>query len=204
MTPSPAAPARERLVQQIRFIVEVDRLKEIFRQTVLVHSRRPENDAEHSWHLCLIVLTLAEHANWPRLDVLRVLKMLILHDLVEIDAGDTFAYDTAAMAHQHEREAVAADRIFGLLPADQAREFRALWDEFEARQTREAKFAAAVDRFQPMLLNCHTEGAAWRKHGVTRDRVLARNSYIAEGSAALWAYAEHMIADTVAAGHLAE
>jgi putative hydrolase of HD superfamily len=194
--------ARERLAQQIRFIIEVDCLKEIFRQTVLINSRRPENDAEHSWHLCLIVITLAEHANSPQLNVLRVLQMLILHDLVEIDAGDTFAYDTLAMAGQHDREAVAADRIFGLLPADQALEFRALWDEFEARQTPEAKFAAAVDRFQPMLLNCRTEGAAWRKHGITRDRVIARNSYIAEGSAALWDYAARMIEQTVAEGNL--
>jgi len=203
MTPSTTLPGPERLAQQIRFIVEVDKLKEILRQTLVINSRRPENDAEHSWHLCLIVLTLAEHANAPQLDVLRVLKMLILHDLVEIDAGDTFAYDTKAMADQHAREAVAADRVFGLLPPDQGREFRALWDEFEARQTPAAKFAAAVDRFQPMLLNCHTEGAAWRRHGVTRDRVLARNSYIAEGSAALWAYARKMIEETVAAGHLA-
>jgi len=203
VTPSPALPAAERLVRQIRFIIEVDKLKEIFRQTVLIHSRRPENDAEHSWHLCLLVITLAEHANAPRLDVLRVLKMVILHDLVEIDAGDTFAYDTKAMADQHAREAVAADRIFSLLPEDQGREFRALWDEFEARQTAESKFAAAVDRFQPMLLNCRTEGAAWKRHGVTRDRVLARNAHVADGSRALWAYAEQMIADTVAAGHLA-
>jgi len=203
VTPSPALPAAERLARQIRFIVEVDKLKEIFRQTVLINSRRAENDAEHSWHLCLLVITLAEHANAPLLNVLRVLKMLILHDLVEIDAGDTFAYDTKAMADQHAREAVAADRIFGLLPADQGREFRALWDEFEARQTPESKFAAAVDRFQPMLLNCRTEGAAWQRHGVTRDRVLARNAHVAEGSRALWAYAEQMIAETVAAGHLA-
>ncbi len=203
VTPSPTLPAAERLARQIRFIVEVDKLKEIFRQTVLINSRRAENDAEHSWHLCLIVITLAEHANRPQLDVLRVLQMLIVHDLVEIDAGDTFAYDTKAMADQHAREAVAADRIFGLLPPDQAREFRALWDEFEARQTPEGKFAAAVDRFQPMLLNCRTEGAAWQRHGVTRDRVLARNSHIAEGSSALWAYAQQMIEDTVAAGHLA-
>jgi putative hydrolase of HD superfamily len=195
-------PARERLARQIRFIVEVDRLKEIFRQTVLINSRRPENDAEHSWHLCLIVITLAEHANCPGLDVLRVLQMLILHDLVEIDAGDTFAYDTKAMADQHAREAVAADRIFGLLPADQASAFRALWDEFEVRQTPESRFAAAVDRFQPMLLNCRTEGAAWARHGITRDRVIARNSYIAEGSAALWEYAAKMIEEVVAAGHL--
>jgi putative hydrolase of HD superfamily len=202
-SPAPALPAHERLAQQIRFIVEVDKLKEVFRQTIVINSRRPENDAEHSWHLCLIVITLAEHANWPQLDVLRVLKMLILHDLVEIDAGDTFAYDVAAMTNQHEREAVAADRIFGLLPPDQGREFRALWDEFEARQTPEAKFAAAVDRFQPMLINCRTQGAAWRKHGVTRDRVLARNSHIVEGSTALWDLAQKMIEETVAAGNLA-
>jgi putative hydrolase of HD superfamily len=193
---------RERLARQVRFIIEVDKLKEIFRQTLVINSRRAENDAEHTWHLCLIVITLAEHANGPYLDVLRVLKMLIIHDLVEIDAGDTFAYDIEAMAHQHEREAAAADRIFGLLPPDQGYEFRTLWDEFEARQTPEAKFAAAVDRFQPMLLNCHTEGAAWRRHGVTRDRVIARNASIAEGSATLWGYAKEMVTETVAAGHL--
>src|SRR5690606_4234005 len=162
-----------RLVQQIKFIAETDKLKEIFRQTINTQSRRAENDAEHSWHLCLCVIVLAEHANAPGLDVLRVLKMVILHDLVEIDAGDTFAYDVAAMVGQHEREALAADRIFGLLPADQAADFRALWDEFEERKTPEAKFAAAVDRFQPMLLNCLTQGAAWARHGVTHDRVVA-------------------------------
>jgi putative hydrolase of HD superfamily len=192
-----------RLEQQIRFILEVDKLKEVFRQTLCTQSRRAENDAEHSWHLCLAVIVLAEHANEPRLDVLRVLKMLILHDLVEIDAGDTFAYDTARMAGQHEREARAADRIFGLLPADQAAEFRALWDEFEAKSTAEALFAAAIDRFQPCLLNCSTEGAAWQRHGVTADRVVARNSAIAEGSAALWEATHRMIEGTVAAGHLA-
>ena len=193
-----------RLAQQIRFIVEVDKLKEVFRQTLLTQSRRQENDAEHSWHLCLMVIVLAEHANTPGLDVLRVLKMLLLHDLVEIDAGDTFAYDTARMADQHEREARAADRIFGLLPADQTAEFRALWDEFEARATPEAKFAAAVDRFQPMLQNCLTEGAAWRQHGVTSDRVIARNRHIADGAAAVWDYAAQLIADAVKAGHLPE
>jgi putative hydrolase of HD superfamily len=192
-----------RLEQQIRFILEVDRLKEIFRQTVNTQSRRPENDAEHSWHICLATLVLAEHANVPGLDVLRVLKMLILHDLVEIDAGDTFAYDTAGMVNQHEREAQAADRIFGLLPADQAAEFRSYWDEFEARATPEAKFAAAMDRVQPMLLNCATEGAAWKRHGITADRVLARNGHIVEGSAAVWAEAARRIAQAVAAGHLA-
>ncbi len=198
---NPDSPAR-RIAQQIEFIAECDRLKEVFRQTVNTRSRRAENDAEHSWHLCLCVIVLAEHANAPQLDVLRVLKMLIIHDLVEIDAGDTFAYDTAAMAGQHERESIAADRIFGLLPADQARTFRALWDEFEARATPEAKFAAAVDRFQPMLLNCRTQGAAWNRHGVTHDRVVARNRHIADGCAELWQYAEKMLQEVVDAGHL--
>jgi len=191
-----------RLAQQIRFIVEVDKLKEVFRQTLLTQSRRQENDAEHSWHLCLMVLVLAEHANFPQLDVLRVLKMLLVHDLVEIDAGDTFAYDTARMADQPEREARAADRIFGLLPSDQTTEFRALWDEFEARTTPESKFAAAMDRFQPMLQNAFTEGAAWHQHGVTSDRVIARNRHIADGATAVWDYAAQMIADAVKAGHL--
>lgn len=191
-----------RLARQVAFIVEVDKLKEIFRQTHNTQSRRSENDAEHSWHLCLCVLVLAEHANSPTLDVLRVLKMVILHDLVEIDAGDTFAYDTARMADQHEREARAADRIFGLLPPDQAADFRALWDEFETKTTAEAKFAAAVDRFQPMLLNCQTEGTAWRRHGVTHDRVLARNAHVAEGCQPLWEYAVKMVQAAVDAGHL--
>jgi putative hydrolase of HD superfamily len=192
----------ERLESQVRFILEVDKLKEVFRQTLCTQSRRPENDAEHSWHLCLAVLVLAEHANEPRLDVLRVLKMVIIHDLVEIDAGDTFAYDTARMAGQHDREALAADRIFGMLPADQCAEFRALWDEFEERKTPESKFAAAIDRFQPVLLNCSTEGAAWKRHGVTADRVRARNAHIAEGAAPVWEKASEMIQQAVDAGHI--
>ncbi|HEX2855566.1 MAG TPA: HD domain-containing protein [Opitutaceae bacterium] len=203
--PTPDTPA-ERLARQIEFIVEVDKLKEIFRQTVNTQSRRAENDAEHSWHLCLCVIVLAEHATTNStsqpLDVLRVLKMAIIHDLVEIDAGDTFAYDAARMVGQHEREVLAAERIFGLLPADQAAEFRALWDEFEAKLTSEAKFASAIDRFQPMLLNCRTEGTAWRRHGVTQDRVLARNAHIAEGCESLWNYATNMVQHAVNAGHL--
>src|ERR1039458_6331031 len=165
----------ERLERQGQFILEAGKLKEIFRQTVCTQSRRAENDAEHSWHLCLAVIVLAEHANSAGLDVLRVLKMLIIHDLVEIDAGDTFAYDTARRVDQHAREALAADRIFAMLPSDQCAEFRALWDEFEEVKTPEAKFAAAIDRFQPCLLNCSTEGAAWRRHGIAMDRVVARN-----------------------------
>lgn len=197
---SPAA----RLARQVAFIAECDKLKEIFRQTVNTQSRRPENDAEHSWALCLCVIVLAEHANAaPQLDVLRVLKMVIIHDLVEIDAGDTFGYDTKRQEDQHARECVAADRIFGLLPADQAAEFRALWDEFEAQQTPEAKFALACDRFQPVLLNCLAEGGGWKKHGVTQDRVVARNSKIGEGSAELWHHVEALIQRAAEAGHLA-
>ena len=192
-----------RLAQQITFIAECDKLKEIFRQTINITSRRPENDAEHSWAFCLCVLVLAEHANVPDLDVLRVLKMGLIHDLVEIDAGDTFAYDTAAMLGQHDREARAADRIFGLLPADQCTEFRSLWDEFEARTTPEAKFAHACDRFQPMLLNARTEGGSWQKHAVTLPQAQRRAAPVAEGSVGLAAAIDQMLHDAVASGQLA-
>ncbi len=192
-----------RLAQQMAFIAECDKLKEIFRQTINLQSRRAENDAEHSWAFCLCVIVLAEHANVPNLDVLRVLKMGLVHDLVEIDAGDTFAYDTASAATQHDREVLAANRIFNLLPADQAAEFRAYWDEFEARATPEAKFAHACDRFQPMLLNARTEGGSWRKHGVTLDKAQGRNGPVADGSQILWETVEQILRDAVAAGHLA-
>jgi putative hydrolase of HD superfamily len=198
MSLSPA----ERLRRQVSFITEVDKLKEVFRQTLVTQSRRAENSAEHSWHFALMVVVLAEHSNHQPLDLLRILKMVLIHDLVEIDAGDTFAYDTKNMADQHAREARAAARIFGLLPPDQAAEFRALWDEFEAQRTPEARFALACDRFHPMLLNCLTEGNAWQRHGVTHDRVLARNAAVAAGSHAIWEYAVRMIDDAVAKGHL--
>ena len=200
---NPALSSVERLRRQIAFITEVDKLKEIFRQTIVTQSRRAENSAEHSWHFALMIIVLAEHSNHQPLDVLRILKMVLIHDLVEIDAGDTFAYDTKHMADQHEREARAATRIFGLLPPDQSAEFRSLWDEFEDRKTPEARFATACDRFHPMLLNCLTEGHAWKKHGITQDRVLARNAHVAEGSQAIWEYAVQMINAAVDAGHLA-
>jgi putative hydrolases of HD superfamily len=176
-----------RLARQFAFLVECDRLKDIVRQTLNAHSGRPENDAEHSWALCLFVMTLAEHSNTP-IDVLRVMKMLLIHDIVEIDAGDTFAYDTARLVDQHDREAAAATRIFGLLPDDQAAEFRALWDEFEGRQTSDAKFANAIDRCQAMLLNCLSKGVTWSRHNVTFDQVRARNAPIGDGAATLWTH----------------
>lgn len=186
----------------MRFIIEADKLKEVFRQSLVTQSRRRENSAEHSWHFALMVITLAEHSNHQPLDVLRVLKMVLIHDLVEIDAGDTYAYDTKNMADQHEREAKAAERIFGLLPSDQAADYRTLWDEFEAKQTPEARFAAACDRFHPMLLNCLTGGVTWSRHGVTYEQVVARNRHAADGSERIWAYALRMIDDAVARGDL--
>lgn len=191
-----------RLAQQLRFLLEIDRLKEIRRQNITTAGRRPETDAEHAWHIATMAVVLAEHANTPGLDVLRVVKMLLIHDLVEIDAGDTFAYDTAGIATQHARELKAAERIFPLLPKDQAAEYRALWDEFEARQTPEARFAYALDRIQPILLNAHTDGYSWNQHGVTADRVLARNAGAAEGSAVLWEEAQRVIAAAVRGGIL--
>ena len=191
----------ERLARQIAFLVECDRLKDIVRQTLNAHSGRPENDAEHSWALCLFVMTLAEHSNTP-IDVLRVMKMLLIHDIVEIDAGDTFAYDTQRQADQHEREAAAATRIFGLLPEDQAAEFRGLWDEFEDRETPDARFAHAIDRCQAMLLNCLGKGVTWSRHHVRRDQIRARNAPIGEGSVALWTHMSHLLDEAVQAGHV--
>ncbi len=194
-------PPSERLARQITFLIECDRLKDIVRQTLNAHSGRPENDAEHSWALCLFVMTLAEHSNAP-IDVLRVMKMLLIHDIVEIDAGDTFAYDTARLVDQHEREAAAATRLFGLLPDDQAAEFRALWDEFEDRQTADARFAHAIDRCQAMLLNCLSKGVTWSRHNVRLDQIRARNAPIGEGSAALWTHMSHLLDEAVQAGHV--
>jgi putative hydrolase of HD superfamily len=193
-----------RLAKQVQFIVEIDRLKQVYRQTWLIDASRRENDAEHSWHLGVMAVLLLEHAQQPQLDLLRVLQMVLIHDLVEIDAGDTFAYDDVAAADKAEREAAAAERLFGLLPADQAQTFREVWEEFETRQTAEARYAAALDRFQPMLHNYHTQGRAWREHGVTADQVLARNRHMAEGAPALWDYAQQFVADAVAKGYLGE
>ena len=194
-------PPVERLARQIAFLIECDRLKDIVRQTLNAHSGRPENDAEHSWALCLFVMTLAEHSNTP-IDVLRVMKMLLIHDIVEIDAGDTFAYDTVRLVDQHVREAAAATRLFGLLPDDQAAEFRALWDEFEDRQTADARFAHAIDRCQAMLLNCLSKGVTWSRHHVRLDQIRARNAPIGEGSAVLWTHMSHMLDQAVQAGHV--
>lgn len=186
------------------FIKETDRLKSIYRQTLVTDGSRQENSAEHSWHLALMAILLKDAANAPELDVLRVVKMLLIHDIVEIDAGDTFAYDEQGHEDKEAREQAAAERIFGLLPAEQREEMLGLWREFEDHQTPEAKYALALDRLHPMLLNFHTEGAAWRKHGVTSDRVLTRNQVIAEGSEALWDYAQDLVREAIAHEYLKE
>jgi putative hydrolase of HD superfamily len=192
----------DRLARQIGFIVEIDKLKSVLRQTLLVDRSRRENTAEHSWHLAMMAIALADYADRP-VDIGRVIQMLLIHDLVEIDAGDTFVYDVAANRDKAAREALAAERIFGLLPANQGSELRALWQEFEARTTSDASFAAALDRLQPLLHNYHTEGSTWRQHGITVDQVIALNRTIADGSQRLWDYTERLIADAVARGFLA-
>lgn len=191
-----------RLRQQIDFILEIDRLKEITRRTYLASGNRRENTAEHSWHLAMLVIVLAEYAVEP-IDVGHTMKLVLVHDIVEIDAGDTFAYDTDGNNSKSKRENAAADRIFGLLPPDQAQSMRALWDEFEARVTPEARFANVVDRLMPMLHNFYTDGKGWSEHGVTIDRVVERNqTIVAEGSPVLWDFVEHLLKVAIAKGYL--
>jgi len=194
--------ADESLERQIGFVLEADRLKTVARQSRITDGSRHENSAEHSWHLGLMALALAGHAP-EGTDLARVMAMVVVHDLVEIDAGDLFVYaDSAALARQEEAERAAADRIFALLPDLQAVEVRALWDEFEERRTPEARFARALDRLQPMLLNMRTGGGTWVAHSVTLDRVLAKVELIEDGSPSLGSYARAMIAAAVELGFL--
>jgi len=192
-----------RLDEQIRFITEIDRLKGVLRQTMLAGPGRRENSAEHSWHLAVMAQALAEHAP-PGTDIGRVTAMVLVHDLVEIDAGDLFVYaDAAQQARQEEAERAAADRIFALLPEDQAGRLRGLWDEFEERRTPEARFARALDRLQPMLENLKAGGGTWREHGITADQVLAKVVLIEDGSPALGRYARDLVQRAVRDGLLA-
>jgi putative hydrolases of HD superfamily len=193
----------ERLDQQIRFVREIDQLKGVLRQTMLGGLGRRENSAEHSWHLAVMAVTLAEHAP-PGTDIGRATAMVLVHDLVEIDAGDLFAYaDQAQQVRQEEAERAAADRIFALLPADQAAHLRALWDEFEERRTPEARFARGLDRLQPMLENLTASGGTWIEHGITADQVLAKVALIEDGSPALGRYARDLVDRAVRDGLLA-
>jgi putative hydrolase of HD superfamily len=194
----------ERLEKQMTFIIEIDKLKHVLRRTFTVGRDRNENDAEHSWHLAVMAVLLADYAGKDRLDLLRVLKMVLIHDIIEIDAGDTYCYDAGAQEARVERESTAADRIFAMLPRDQASELRSLWEEFEARETAEARYAAALDRLQPLLLNYHTGGKSWRQHGVTLGQVIERNCPIKDSSPLLWQYASHLMDKAVNEGVLPE
>ena len=177
--------AKSRLKKQIAFLIEVDKVKNIFRQTYLADGKRKENDAEHSWHLALAAVLLKEHMA-EDVDLGRVMTMVLIHDLVEIDAGDTYAYDMEGAATKREREVKAAKRIFGILPEDQGIYFRELWDEFEEYETADAKYAHLLDNFQPLLLNDASEGKSWEEHGVHKSQVCRRNARIPETSEIVW------------------
>ncbi|MBF7096363.1 HD domain-containing protein [Alkalibacter mobilis] len=194
----------ERLQKQIDFIVEIDKLKNIFRQNVVIEDRRNENDAEHSWHLSMMALLLREHFIDPNVDLLKSVKMTIIHDLVEIYAGDTFCYDQEGNKDKLEREIQSARKLFSILPKDQEKELWDLWQEFEETDTMEAKFAACLDRMQPLLLNSMTEGHTWKKPGVNKNKVIERNKILRDHAPNLWEYVISKIDDAVEKGHLKE
>ena len=191
----------QRLNQQMDFLLEVDKEKNIFRQTHLSGGGRAENDAEHAWHMALMIYLLREYANQD-FDPLKAMVMALIHDVVEIDAGDTYAYDDAGLATQQEREAKAAQRIFGLLPQDQRDEMLALFREFEDYETPEARFAHVLDNLQPLMLNHANNGGDWRAHQVKKSQIYKRNAKTAAGSQTLWAYMEDMVAENVKKGNI--
>lgn len=192
----------ERLEKQLALVIELDKLKSILRRTRVKSAEgRLENSGEHSWHVTLMAILMEEHANAP-VDICRVMKMLLIHDVVEIDAGDTFVYDTAASQEQAEKEISAAERLFGMLPSDQEQELLALWHEFEAAQTDDAKYAKALDRLIPMLLNYHNNGQSWKEHGVSREQALTINKRIEFGSVTLWGKAKELIEEATEKGWL--
>jgi putative hydrolase of HD superfamily len=190
----------EKLKEQLEFVLEIDRLKQIYRQSYLVDGTRKENDAEHSWHIACMALVLREYA--PDVDLLRVISMLLVHDLIEIDAGDTYAFDEEAAKSKREREVAAAERIFALLPEAQCKEFRGLWDEFEEKQTKEAEFAHAMDRIQPFLLNYASDGKSWKEHGVKKSQIYRRNDWMEGKYDIFWEYMKELIDEHVAKGNL--
>ena len=189
------------LLKQLSFIKEIDKLKYIQRKTKLFNSNRNENDAEHSWHLAMMTIVLAEHSDKP-IDVLKVLKMVLIHDIVEIDAGDTFIYDTLKNHTNTDQERIAAQRIFGLLPAQQAEEFIAIWEEFEEGSTDDAKFAKSMDRFEPLLQNTSNNGGTWAEFNINYSQVYEKKKAIKNGSTLIWNYAENLINESVDKGIL--
>lgn len=193
----------ERLQKQIAFIKEIDKVKSIFRQTYLADGTRKENDAEHSWHIALMAVLLKEYVS-EDVDVTKVMTMVLIHDLVEIDAGDTYAYDSEGAKSKREREVKAADRIFGILPEDQGMYFRELWEEFEAYETPDAKYAHLLDNFQPLLLNDASGGRSWNEHGVHKSQIYKRNEKVQETSQEIWNTIQEVVESHIARGNIIE
>ncbi len=191
-----------RFKKQIEFVLEVDKLKQVLRRTILIDRSRRENSAEHSWHIALMVFLFAEYSADTGIDLMHVIKMLLIHDLVEIDAGDTYCYDDAGRQDQAQREKIAADRIFGMLPDDQGSELRSLWQEFEKMESPESKFANALDRVQPFLHNYFTDGQIWQENRIASRQVHKRMRPVKDGAPALWAYVNTLIGDAVERGIL--
>ena len=191
----------DRMKQQIAFLMEIDKVKNIFRQTYLADGKRKENDAEHSWHLAIAAFLLKEYVA-EDVDVMKVMIMVLIHDLVEIDAGDTYAYDAEGAKTKRAREVVAADRIFGMLPEDQGGYFRELWDEFEAYESDDAKFAHLLDNFQPLLLNHESNGKSWTEHHVKKSQIYKRNEKIKETSPEVWEWMKQIVEEHIALGHV--
>ena len=192
-----------RLEKQLAFILEIDKVKSIFRQNYLADGERRENDAEHSWHIALMAVLLKEYAK-EDVDLLKVITMVLIHDLVEIDAGDTYAYDVEGAQTKREREVKAAERIFGILPEDQGTYFRELWDEFEAYETYDAKYAHLLDNFQPFLLNDAAGGISWVEHEVKKSQIYKRNEKMEETSEMVWNYMKRVIEENIEKGNIRE
>jgi len=192
---------KDRLNKDIQFILELDKMKSILRQTSLIDGSRNENDAEHSWHIAVMAMVLSEYAN-KEIDVCKAIKMLLVHDIIEIYAGDTFCYDTEANKSKKERELEAADRIFGILDQDKGRKIRELWEEFEEMKTDEAIFAAAMDRMQPLFSNYYSGGGTWKKYNVKREQVYKRMEPIKYASKQLWEFTVSMIEDAIEKGYI--
>ncbi|GFN34571.1 HD domain-containing protein [Tepidimicrobium xylanilyticum] len=193
----------ERLLKDIDFIVELDKMKSVLRQTSLIDNSKRENDAEHSWHISVMALVLAEYAN-EKIDICKVIKMLLVHDLVEIYAGDTFCYDKQANMNKRERELKAADKIFGMLDEDKGSELRRLWEEFEEMKTKEAIFAASMDRLQPFFNNYYSGGGTWKKFNIPKGEVYKRIAPLKEASDELWQIAINMIEDACRKGYITD
>ena len=190
-----------RFEQQMKFILEIDKVKNVFRQTYLADGNRKENDAEHSWHMAIMAFLLKEYAQ-EEVDIMRVVLMVLIHDLVEIDAGDTYAYDLDGLQTKREREVKAAERIFGLLPKDQEEQFRELWDEFEAYESAEAKYAHMLDNFQPLMLNDALDGKSWKEHKVKKSQIYRRNAKTMEGSEKIWEYMKDLVQKNIDRGNI--